>query len=396
MESETLNGKVMKGEEEDNCVLMAEVVQRKRRRFQESKEKSAMTITDHPPYRLGDRVNVKHLLSNQSRDYLINNKGVKFPVCHLEDKVVALYFYEHGITDGFTDESTTNLRDAYKQLVSVEKKSFEVVLVYLYHTWNTDGRTDANSFNRTFQTMPWLALPYKDRNCVELARIFRYPFELDEWHPDPSLVIIGPRGDFVVPFGAAPILRTFGAPAYPFTRQKVYKLLVELVKGLKLETLWHPESIFVRGCLSKTSSSQEVVVPFADIVGKRIIVICERVTNKWQQFRVKLLEKYKETKGGSDEFEVIYFQGGRSGRVVPWLIPSPCCVYTMDILSRVFDYGYGVLFFDADGRIVRATSNPGFEDDVFPFYAGSIEEEVRTDLITRFEWEDGDVIYNSN
>lgn len=46
MESETLNGKVMKGEEEDNCVLMAEVVQRKRRRFQESKEKSAMTITD--------------------------------------------------------------------------------------------------------------------------------------------------------------------------------------------------------------------------------------------------------------------------------------------------------------------------------------------------------------
>lgn len=138
------------------------------------------------------------------------------------------------------------------------------------------------------------------------------------------------------------------------------------------------------------------MVPFADIVGKRIIVICERVTNKWQQFRVKLLEKYKETKGGSDEFEVIYFQGGRSGRVVPWLIPSPCCVYTMDILSRVFDYGYGVLFFDADGRIVRATSNPGFEDDVFPFYAGSIEEEVRTDLITRFEWEDGDVIYNSN
>ncbi|KAK1399356.1 hypothetical protein POM88_009219 [Heracleum sosnowskyi] len=154
--------------------------------------------------------------------------------------------------------------------------------------------------------------------------------------------------------------------------------------------------------MSEESTSEEVVVPFPDIVGKRIVVFCDSGYDE-QYLEFKLRKRYEETEGGkgtrkteggNDEFEVIYFKGGGHEEAVPWLIPCPCRGNAIHELARILYYSYGILVFEADGRVVRATSSPGFEDGAFPFYAGSIEE-VRRDLMENFKWDYGDAIFRS-
>lgn len=102
--------------------------------------------------------------------------------------------------------------------------------------------------------MPSLALPFKDPNHKKLIRIFGYPNILDDGEEAPTLVIIGPNGEFVDPCGAD-ILTRFGIPAYPFTRKNLAKLETEKAKELKLEMLWDPSTIFrVQGIGLEVSS----------------------------------------------------------------------------------------------------------------------------------------------
>ncbi|KAL6577333.1 hypothetical protein OROMI_011609 [Orobanche minor] len=256
-------------------------------------------------------------------------------ICDLEDMMVALYLYE----EGCTNDLTTSLRNAYKILVHKEKKKFEVVLIYIHDSLNTLGRTDAESFKKAFETMPWLALPFKDAYCKKVQRVFLYPFGLDGPHPNHSLVIIGPSGELIEPFGAG------------------------------------------------TSNYQEVL--FSNInVGPRIIVFCD-TENVWhRESRMKLQKMYLERKGSNDEFEVLHI-GLRRG-TVPWLRVHPdFSSRAVKVLRDIFCNAYGVLFFDLDGKVVRAAMIPPVSDTDFPFYvgAGSLENEVLTDLIDRFDWD---------
>ncbi|KAL6557219.1 hypothetical protein OROMI_017569 [Orobanche minor] len=311
----------------------------------------------------------------------------KVNICDLEDKVVALYLYEKGCTNDLTE----SLRNAHKILVQEEKKKFEIVLIYIHDSWNTLGRTDAESFKKEFETMPWLALPFKDTSCKKVQRVFRYPFELGGPQPDPSLVIIGPFGEFSEPFGAADVLMNFGVEAYPFTRRKAYMLQVEKVMNVKLDMLWGPEAVFTRGCVSE-STYQEVFL--SDInVGKRVIVFCDAVRSVWyKEFKMMLRERYEEKKGKIDEFEVIHI-AAREGEDVPWLRLHPDFPYedstASKILCDIFCNGYGILAFDLVGEVVRATSNPNFErkDCEFPFSDAPLEDEVALDLLHRFGWD---------
>ncbi|KAL6547652.1 hypothetical protein OROHE_009357 [Orobanche hederae] len=361
-------------EEVNVTALLSELrkVDRKKRKSEKrekrEKQREKREQREVSPYKTGDQVNLRDLLCNETRDYLINNNGYKINVGNLEDKVVALYLYEEGCSDEFTE----TLKIAYEQLVRVENRMFEVVLVYMYNSWNTHNRTNEETFSKTFSTMPWLALPFKDINS---AKSFTCCYR--------------PRGEFVEPFGAATILKNFGIQAYPFTRQISYKLQAERVKAMKLEMLWRPKTVFMGKRVS-----QEVPVEFSEIVSKRIMVFCDCNSNKfYSKFKMKLLQRYMETRGTDDEFEVIHI-GVRDGEDVPWLRPpthfGPSIA--VEALSRILRYGYGILAFDRDGKVIRATSNPRFqtEDCNFPFYAGSIEEEVRIDLINRFKWNDGD------
>ncbi|KAL6496484.1 hypothetical protein OROGR_029742 [Orobanche gracilis] len=125
------------------------------------------------------------------------------------------------------------------------------------------------------KTMPWLALPFKDPNCVKLQCIFDYPLELEGTRPDPSLIIIGRHGKFIEPF-AADAVKDFGCPAYPFTRKRAAELLAEKVH-------------------------------ISQLAGKNIMVLFEdEWFDKYPLEMRKLEEMYTRTKGTDDEFEVIH------------------------------------------------------------------------------------------
>ncbi|KAL6558774.1 hypothetical protein OROMI_019124 [Orobanche minor] len=129
------------------------------------------------------------LLGSPERNYLISNKGDRVPIHTLKDKVVALYFFEDGLTDDgqstLTDRTLTDkLEVAYKDLAKMNK-NFEA----------------------------------------------------------PTLVVIGPNCEFIDPCGVD-ILMHFGIPAYPFTRKNIAKLETEKAKELKLEMFWDRNTIF--------------------------------------------------------------------------------------------------------------------------------------------------------
>ncbi|KAL6493828.1 hypothetical protein OROGR_031737 [Orobanche gracilis] len=340
------------------------------------------TLGAHPSLRL--------ILASPERDYLINNKWHKVSICDLKDKFVALYIYE----EGCSSDLTTTLRNAYQNLVHEQNQKFEVVLVYIHDSRNTH-HTDEESFKKAFEEMPWLALPFNDANCRKIQRIYRYPFGLEEQKLNHSLVIIGPFGELVEPFGAATVLMNFGIEAYPFTRKIAFTLHLKKIKKLKLDKLWDPGAVFVRGCVSM-GTYEEVI--FSNVRPcQRIIVFCE-APNMWhKKFREILVQKYTIAKGTDDEFEVIHFALGGDEESFPWLRVHPDMYSsrnnessTMKILYEIFYNGYGVLFFDLGGKVVRrATSIPKFEYTEFPFYFGALalEKELVTDLIERFDWD---------
>lgn len=141
---------------------------------------------------------------------------------------------------------------AYEEFAK-KKKEFEVVLIYLYDTEGTCGYTNEESFYRKFRSMPWLALLFKDPAYTKLKRFFGYNFDLGERMETPSLVIFGPYGKFIEPWGAD-ILMKFKFPAYPFTREKVAKLETEKIKELKLVMLWDRKTSFRRNDGTEVSS----------------------------------------------------------------------------------------------------------------------------------------------
>lgn len=151
------------------------------------------------------------------------------------------------------------LRKAYKRFAKV-KNNFEVVFIYqsgsAYSFFDSDANTffstDENIFRARFQTMPWLALPFNDPNHKKLRRIFEYYYLIDKSNPL-EIVIFGPRGKFIEPFGSD-ILVTYGVEAFPFTRVKAAKLETEKVKELQLGMLWDQNTVFRRKDGSQVSS----------------------------------------------------------------------------------------------------------------------------------------------
>ncbi|KAL8095137.1 hypothetical protein AgCh_036554 [Apium graveolens] len=177
------------------------------------------------------------LLTSSKRDYLISNNEDQVPIHTLEDKVVALYFYE----EGFSDEKVTKeLQMAYKELARNNKK-FEVVLVYRFDGLRTWAYKSDESFWKTFKTMPWLALPNEDSHHRMLKQIFNFSYDNDG--KEFVVVIIGPHMEFIEPFGVF-ILQNFKISAYPFSRDRVAELITEEAKQLRLEMLWEPNSVF--------------------------------------------------------------------------------------------------------------------------------------------------------
>ncbi|KAL8102377.1 putative nucleoredoxin 1 isoform X3 [Apium graveolens] len=380
---------------------------------------------NHEDDAVAEQPSLELLLGSPKRDYVISNKGDRVPIHTLKDKVVALYFYEEFYEDGLTNYRcagiTEQLKTAYKEMAE-KKENFEVVFLYLYDTSATLYRTNEESFWKTFKTMPWLALPFKDSNHKKLKRIFHYPDDLSGGPQVPTLVIFGPNGEFVDPCGAD-ILEEFGTFAYPFTRKKVAQLETKMAKELKLEMLWDPNTVFrvkkyelqvhSKICMLLGHISPSLQIPLSQFAGKRLFIYFDmnefRLISHWNQL-LRLKDLYLKMKGTCDEFEVIYIKDSSSTEKpdmysflpyyfnLPWLVHYYRKGYSLPKelersffnLYRCSDEGRSkrssLVAFDRDGRIVWKTYEPFFDETEFPFHAGDMEEEYMDDLNSRFHW----------
>ncbi|XP_041349713.1 nucleoredoxin-like [Gigantopelta aegis] len=106
-------------------------------------------------------------MENLLGENVIRNNGEKFSVKSLcgKDKIVGIYFSANWCPP--CRNFTPKLTDFYKQIKKSEKgSSFEIVFV----SWDKD---DA-SFREHLKTMPWLAVPYSDRERKDkLTKKFR-------------------------------------------------------------------------------------------------------------------------------------------------------------------------------------------------------------------------------
>ncbi|XP_057949039.1 probable nucleoredoxin 1 [Malania oleifera] len=244
------------------------------------------------------------ILVSRSRDFVISNDGKKIPVSELEGKMVGLYFSVHA--HGMCLEFTSKLVEVYNKLKE-RGENLEIVLISLDH--------EEEHFKEGFETMPWVALPFKDKSCDKLIRYF-------ELRTLPTLVVIGPDGKTLNP-NVAELIEDHGIEAYPFTPEKLAEL-AEIEKAkLEAQTL---ESILVSGELDFVIKGGSKV-PVSELVGKNILLY---FSAHWcppcRAFLPKLVKAYQDIKAKNEAFEVIFISSDHDQSsfdeffsTMPWL-----------------------------------------------------------------------------
>ncbi|MED6184436.1 hypothetical protein PIB30_047447 [Stylosanthes scabra] len=245
------------------------------------------------------------LLISPSRDFVISSDGNEIPVSELEGKMVGLYFSSSSYER--CAEFTSNLVEFYEKL-KADGENFEIVLIPL--------EEEEESFKKGFENMPWLSLPFEDKNCGKLIRYF-------ELLTVPSLVIIDENGK-TLHSNVVDAVEEHGAIAYPFTPEKFAELSeIEEAKAAS-QTL---ESLLVSGDHDFVIGKDGDKVPVSELVGKNIILY---FSAGWcaacHAFLPKLIEAYDEIKAKDEEFEVIFISSDHDQAsfeeffgVMPWL-----------------------------------------------------------------------------
>ncbi|KAF5741073.1 putative nucleoredoxin [Tripterygium wilfordii] len=248
---------------------------------------------------------LRSILVFRSRDFVISYDGKKIPVSELEGKTVGLYFSLS--TYKSCADFTPKLAQAYERL-KAEGEKFEIVLISL--------DDDEESFKGCLESMPWLALPFKDKSCEKLAKYF-------ELSTVPTVVIIGPDGK-TLHLNAAEAIEEHGIQAYPFTPEK-FAELAEIEKAREeAQTL---ESILVSGDRDFIIGKDGAEVKVADLVGRNIFLY---FSAHWcppcRAFLPTLIEAYNKIKEKDDAFEVIFISSDRDQAAfdeyfseMPWL-----------------------------------------------------------------------------
>uniref|UniRef100_A0A166EHT0 Thioredoxin-like fold domain-containing protein n=1 Tax=Daucus carota subsp. sativus TaxID=79200 RepID=A0A166EHT0_DAUCS len=281
---------------------------------------------------------ISKLLNSPHCSYVINNQNQEVPVHDLEDKVVALYFYEEHFS---STDLTTEIQTAYNKLLA-KKKNFEIVLVYVYDSIDTS------------------------EYATEEIRII-----LEDIQPN-----------------ALAGTPNFGISAYPFTRTRVAKREAKYLKKLRLDMFWDPNTSFTQ------NNGREVKL--SQLVGKKIILV---VDGDWgsAKFLRRLRSRFLETKETDNAFEVIYvskIKGPSSGKhfvaSMPWLRHPPLRRRSrIAMLLGRFREAVGIVAFDGDGTVVRRSTSPSIEkgNKDFPFYSGGLEEEALMEFTEEYNWD---------
>ncbi|KAF3671820.1 putative nucleoredoxin 1-like [Capsicum annuum] len=218
---------------------------------------------------------LRSLLVYGSRDLLITNEDIKVSVSELEGKTVCLYFAMS--THRGCKNFTLKLAEVYGK---IKGNNFEIVLISLDEKYE--------DFKEGFAEMPWLALPFKDKNCERLVQYLEHKLL-------PQLVVISPDGK-TLQQNAVKFVEEYGDEAFPFTQEKLDTLANLKKKKLEAQTL---ESILV--------TADRDFVSVCKLVGNNIVLY---FAASWslpsREFLPKLVTAYQEIKKNDENFEVIF------------------------------------------------------------------------------------------
>nr|AHL29285.1 nucleoredoxin [Triticum aestivum] len=240
-----------------------------------------------------DNQTIHSVLATPNRNYVISNTGEKVPIVDLEGKYVGICFVVNGYPP--VEEFTPVLAKIYAKLKEVGEK-FEVVAVSL--------DSDEESFNNSFSSMPWLAIPQGDKMCQKLVSYF----ELSDL---PTLVLIGPDGK-TLSSNIADIINEHGLDAwegFPFNAEKL-EILAEKAKAKAAsQTL---ESLLVTGDVDFVIGKDGAKVPVAELVGKTVLLY---FSAKWcgpcRAFLPTLVDVYNKIKEKNSDFEIVFVSSDR-------------------------------------------------------------------------------------
>ncbi|VAH52063.1 unnamed protein product [Triticum turgidum subsp. durum] len=225
--------------------------------------------------------------------FSLMQKLVKF----LLMKELSLYVGICFVVNGYPPvvEFTPVLAKIYAKLKEVGEK-FEVIAVSL--------DSDEESFNNSFSSMPWLAIPQGDKMCQKLVSYF----ELSDL---PTLVLIGPDGK-TLSSNIADIINEHGLDAwegFPFNAEKL-EILAEKAKAkAAAQTL---ESLLVTGDIDFVIGKDGAKVPVAELVGKTVLLY---FSAKWcgpcRAFLPTLVDVYNKVKEKNSDFEIVFISSDR-------------------------------------------------------------------------------------
>jgi len=206
-------------------------------------------------------------------DTLLNKDGLVQTSAAVQGKVVGLYFSAHWCPPckGFTPK----LAEIYRGYLA-KGKNFEVVFV--------SSDRDENSFTEYFRDMPWLALPYSDRDRkATLSSKFKV-------RGIPTLVILDEDGSLITKNGRNSVMSDKDGEEFPWRPKPITELLGSEFLG------------------------KEGMVGRPGIEGKTLGVYfsahwcgpCRGFTPTLSKVYNKLKEK------GQNDFEIIFVSGDRS------------------------------------------------------------------------------------
>jgi len=184
--------------------------------IEEAKQKEAQRKQEEMQKEVADKDGIS-LLETPSRNFVIDTKGDKVPVADVKkNKVVGLYFSAHWC--GPCRHFTPQLSKIYSE-IKAAGHGMEIVFV--------SSDSDQASFESYHKEMPWLALPFEDRDLQKRLSV-KYGIR-----GIPSLVLLDGNSGAVISQNGRELVTAYGAPGYPFSDEKISELKKEEDEKMK-------------------------------------------------------------------------------------------------------------------------------------------------------------------
>ncbi|KAH9627195.1 hypothetical protein KSS87_020741 [Heliosperma pusillum] len=225
------------------------------------------------------------ILCSSNRNFFVRNNGDQVSIETLKGKKIGLYFSASWC--GPCRRFTPTLVEVYGEILS-RTKDFEVVFI----TFDEDDE----SFEKYFVNMPWLAVPFSDLEaCDSLEELFNVK-------ETPHLVILDENGKVLMDDGVE-IIRDYEAEAYPFTPERIRKLVEMEERARKEQSL---RSILTHNSLDFVLSADGEKVPVSELEGNIVGLYFSLSSHRsCLSFTPILIDVYKKLNAKVDNFKVV-------------------------------------------------------------------------------------------